>query len=232
MDLLFDGIDQAFRLLIQPDQNVLDIVFLSLQVSVTATLISLTMGIPLGTSLALSEFRGRRLMLSLVNVGMGLPPVVVGLMVAVMLWRSGPLGFLGVMYTPAAIIVAQSLIALPIITGLTVAAIQQLNPKLQLQILALGATRWQLLVILVREARVSLLAATIAGFGAIISEVGASMMVGGNIYGQTRVLTTAMVMETGKGNFEFAFALSVLLFIIAYAVTLALTSIQQVDRSM
>ena len=127
------------------------------------------------------------------------------------MWRSGPLGLLELLYTPTAIVIAQFVIAAPIVTGLTIAAMQQLNPKLRLQLLALGASRWQLLWLLMREARLLLLAAIMAGFGGVISEVGASMMVGGNLLGQTRVLTTATVLETGKGNFDVAIALSIIL---------------------
>lgn len=232
MDLFWQGIKEAIRLLISGDTEVLSIVGLSLRVSVIATLLSLILGVPTGVALALTRFWGRRLIISLVNVGMGLPPVVVGLAVAIMLWRSGPFGFLGIMYTPLAIIIAQTVIAVPIVTGLTLAAVQQLNPKLRLQILALGASRLQLLWILVREARLSILAAAIAGFGGVISEVGASMMVGGNIYRQTRVLTTATVLETGKGNFETALALGTILFALAYTITLALTLIQQRERPL
>lgn len=232
MDLFWQGIKEAIRLLISGDTEVLSIVGLSLRVSVIATLLSLILGVPTGVALALTRFWGRRLIISLVNVGMGLPPVVVGLAVAIMLWRSGPLGFLGIMYTPLAIIIAQTVIAVPIVTGLTLAAVQQLNPKLRLQILALGASRLQMLWILVREARLSILAAAIAGFGGVISEVGASMMVGGNIYRQTRVLTTATVLETGKGNFETALALGTILFALAYTITLALTLIQQRERPL
>lgn len=232
MDLVWQGIKEAVRLLLSGDLEMLAIVMLSLRVSVTATLASLILGVPAGMFLALTQFRGQRFLISLVNVGMGLPPVVVGLVVAILLWRSGPLGFLGVMYTPLAIMIAQTAIALPIITGITLAAIQQLNPKMRLQILALGASRWQMLWILVREARMSVLAAAIAGFGGVISEVGASMMVGGNILGQTRVLTTATVLETSKGNFEVALALSTILFALAYMVTLAMTLIQQREKPL
>ena len=232
MDLIWQGFVEASRLLVTGDAQVLTVVGLSLRVSLTATLASLILGVPTGIALGLSRFRGRRFIVSLVNVGMGLPPVVVGLMVAIMLWRSGPFGFLGIMYSPLAIIIAQTFIAFPIVTALTLATIQQLNPKIRLQILALGASKWQMFWILVREAKLSILAATIAGFGAVISEVGASMMVGGNILGQTRVLTTATVMETGKGNFEVALALSTILFALAYSVTLALTLIQQRERPL
>ena len=232
MDLIWQGIVEASRLLVTGDAQVLTIVGLSLRVSLTATLASLILGVPTGIALGLSSFRGRRFIVSLVNVGMGLPPVVVGLMVAIMLWRSGPFGFLGIMYSPFAIIIAQTFIAFPIVTALTLATIQQLNPKIRLQILALGASKWQMFWILVGEAKLAILAATIAGFGAVISEVGASMMVGGNILGQTRVLTTATVMETGKGNFELALALSTILFALAYSVTLALTLIQQREKPL
>jgi len=231
MDLIWQGMVEGLRLLLRGDAQVLSVVVLSLRVSLTATFFSLVLGVPTGIALGLSGFRGRRFIVSLVNVGMGLPPVVVGLMVAIMLWRSGPFGFLGIMYSPLAIIIAQICIALPIVTALTLAAIQQLNPKVRLQILALGASKWQMFWILVREAKFSIVAATIAGFGGVISEVGASMMVGGNILGQTRVLTTATVMETGKGNFEVALALSTILFALAYMVTLSLTIIQQREKA-
>ncbi len=156
--------------------------------------------------------------------------VVVGLFVSIMLWRSGPFGALELLYTPTAIVTAQFVIAAPIVTGLTIAAMQQLNPKLRLQLLALGASRWQLLWLLMREARLPLLAAIMAGFGGVISEVGASMMVGGNLLGQTRVLTTATVLETGKGNFDVAIALSVILLALVFGVNYFLTWIQQRGR--
>lgn len=232
MDLLWQGMKEAIRLLLGADPEVFSIVLLSLRVSLTATLASLLLGVPSGMALGLSRFRGRRLLISLVNVGMGIPPVVVGLIVAIMLWRSGPLGFLGIMYTPLAITIAQTVIAFPIVTGITLAAIQQLNPKMRLQILALGASRWQMLWVLIKEARLSILAAAIAGFGGVISEVGASMMVGGNILGQTRVLTTATVLETSKGNFDVALALSTVLFALAYTITAALTLLQQREKNL
>jgi tungstate transport system permease protein len=230
MDLLWQGIWEAIRLILSGDRTVLQITWLSLQVSGAATLLSLFLGIPAGIVLALSRFPGRGLLIALVNTGMGLPPVVVGLFISIFLWRSGPLGFLGLLYTPSAIVIAQFVIAAPIVTGLTVAAMQQLNPKLRLQLLALGASRWQLLWLLMREARLPLLAAVMAGFGGVISEVGASMMVGGNLLGQTRVLTTATVLETGKGNFDVAIALSLILLVLVFAVNYLLTWIQQQGR--
>jgi len=230
LDLIWEGLQQAFWLLVGRDPEVIAVAQLSLMVSTSAVLLSLLLGIPTGVFLALARFPGRRIIISLVNTGMGLPPVVVGLFVTVMLWRNGPLGVLHIMYTPAAMVIAQCIIASPIVAGLTIAAIQQLNPKLRLQILALGASRWQMVLLLLREARLPLLAAVMAGFGGVISEIGASMMVGGNIEHQTRVLTTATVMETSRGNFGLAIALSVLLMILVYAVNLALTLIQQRSR--
>jgi tungstate transport system permease protein len=166
-------------------------------------------------------------MLSTVNTGLALPPVVVGLSVSILLWRSGPFGSLGLIYTPAAIVIAQVIISAPIVTGLTVAGIQQLDPRLQIQLLGLGASRPQMILLLWREARLPLLAALMAGFGAVISEVGAVMMVGGNILNHTRVLTTAIVLETSKGEFAPAIALSVVLLLVAFMVNFALTWIQQ-----
>lgn len=209
------------------DSEIWNVTVLSLQVSTIATVISLLIGLPFGTWLALGNFRGRSFILSIINTGMALPPVVVGLVVAMMLWRSGPLGDLRLIYTPAAIIIAQTIIAAPVVTGLTAAALAALDPRLQQQLLGLGASRPQMTWFLWREARLPLLAALMAGFGSVISEVGASMMVGGNIRGQTRVLTTAIVLETSKGEFKQALALSTLLLVLTYLINLALTWIQQ-----
>ena len=230
MDLILEGIKKAFWLLISFDPEVLGITFLSIKVSGSATLISLIIGISVGAGVALTRFPGRRIVVSLINTGMALPPVVVGLFVTISLWRNGPLGFMGILYTPLAMIVAQTVIATPIVTGITLAAVQQLPAKLRLQILALGATRLQMLWILVKEAKLSLLAAVMAGFGGVISEVGASIMVGGNIKGYSRVLTTATVMETGRGNFDVAIALSIILLLLAYLINLVLTQVQQRER--
>lgn len=230
MDIYWIGLTEAARLLISGDRQVLEVILRTLHVSGTATLISVLIGLPMGTFLALASFPGRRFIISVVNFGMGLPPVVVGLVVWLALARYGPLGFMGLLYSPTAMITAQVVIASPIVIGFTVAAIQSLNPKIRLQILALGATRLQLLMLLLREARLGLLAAVIAGFGGAISEVGASMMVGGNLEGSTRVLTTAVVMEVGKGEWEIAAALSVILLLLAFGITAVLTSAQQRGR--
>jgi len=231
MELIWQGLIEAVRLILTGDPGVLQITWLSIQISGTATVLSLLLGIPAGVALALTRFPGRAFLIALVNTGMGLPPVVVGLFVTIFLWRSGPLGTLELLYTPTAIVIAQFVIAAPIVTGLTIAAMQQLNPRLRLQLLALGASRWQMLWLLMREARLPLLAAVMAGFGGVISEVGASMMVGGNLLGHTRVLTTATVLETGKGNFEVAIAMGVILLVLTFVVNYLLTLIQQRGRS-
>jgi tungstate transport system permease protein len=232
MDLIFDGLIRAFWLIVTFDREVMSITLLSLKVSGAATLISLVFGITVGAVVALTRFPGRHFVVSLINTGMGLPPVVVGLFVSIFLWRNGPLGFLGILYTPSAMIIAQAIIATPIVMGITLAAMQQLPKKLRLQVLALGATKIQMLWILIRESRLPLLAGVMAGFGGVISEVGASIMVGGNIKGYSRVLTTATVMETSRGNFDTAIALGVILLLLAYLVNFILTHIQQRERPL
>jgi tungstate transport system permease protein len=227
VDLLVAGVREALRLLVAGDREVFAILWLSLQVSGLATLLSLALGIPAGAALALLRFPGRTLVVSAVNAGMGLPPVVVGLFVTLLLWRSGPLGAWEILYTPAAIVLAQAVIAAPIVMGITLAAVQNVPEKFRLQLLGLGASRTQMVGVVLREARLPMLAAVMAGFGGIISEIGASMMVGGNIKGQTRTLTTAMVLETGKGNFEVAIALSLLLLALVFGVNWTLTAVQQ-----
>ncbi len=230
MELILEGITRALQLIFTGDAETLNVTFLSLRVSFTATLLSLVIGIPLGVYLALVEFPGRRVVLGFVNTGLALPPVIVGLWVSILLFRNGPLGDLQLLYTPAAIVIAQFVIAVPIVISLTTIAIQQLNPKLRLQLLALGASRVQVLWLLLREARLPLLAAIMAAFGSIISEVGAAMTVGGNLQGSTRVLTTAAVTEASKGNYGLALAFGFILLALVYAVNLVLTSIQQSER--
>jgi len=227
MDLILSGARHAFELLLRGDPQVMEIMWLSLRVSGIATLLSLVTGVPLGMLLALRRFPGRTLLLGVINTGMGLPPVVVGLIASIFLWRTGPLGFLDLLYTPSAIVIAQFALAAPVVAGLTAAAIQQLDPRLQIQLAGLGASRLQILRRLLHEARLPLLAAVIAGFGSVISEVGASMMVGGNVLHYTRVLTTATVLETEKGNFDVAIALSVVLLTLTFCVTMVVTTVQQ-----
>jgi tungstate transport system permease protein len=230
VELIWQGIVKAIELVFGFDPEVWAITSLSLKISGSATLISLLLGIPLGIMLAFTQFFGRSLIVALVNTGMGLPPVVVGLFVSLFLWRSGPLGFLELIYSPTAMVIAQVIIAFPIVAGLTMASFQALDPKLALQLVGIGASRPQLLWLLCKEARLPLLAAVMAGFGGVISEVGASMMVGGNIRGQTRVLTTATVLETGKGNFDIAIALGLILLALTFTINFFLTRIQQREQ--
>ena len=230
MDLLVDALRESVRLLLHGDRRVWEITLRSLAVSGLATLISLAIGVPLGMALALARFRARTLVLGVVNTGMGLPPVVVGLVTVVLLWRTGPLGGLRLLYTWKALVIAQAILSLPVITGFAAAAVQSLNPRLRAQLLGLGASHVQTFGLLARESRLLLLAAVMAGFGAAISEVGASMQVGGNIQGRTRVLTTAIVLESGRGNFDIALALGIILLGLTFTVTLLLTMLQQRAR--
>jgi tungstate transport system permease protein len=227
MPVITEGLKEAARLLVTLDPEVVGITLRTIQVSGTGTLISVLIGIPVGAFLALKFFFGRGFLVSLVNFGMGLPPVVVGLATWLTLTRYGPLGMLGLLYTPSAMIIAQAVIASPIVAGLTLAAIQSVNPKLRLQMIALGATKVQYLMLLLWEARLGIVAAIIAGFGGVISEVGASMMVGGNVRGYTRVLTTATVLEVSKGKFELAAALSIILLLLTFGVMWGLSCLQQ-----
>ena len=221
------GLGEAIGSLLAMRQELLGILGLSLLVSGAAVVAAMALGVPAGIFLGLHGFPGRRFLVTLVNTGMGLPPVVVGLVVFLLLARAGPLGGLEILYTPSAMILAQVIIATPLVVGITLAAVQALDPRVHLQILSLGASRWQYWWKLVQEARLSLVAALAAGFGSIISEVGAVMMVGGNIKGQTRVMTTAIVLETRQGNFALAVALGVLLLLLSLLLNWLFTSVQQ-----
>lgn len=196
-------------------------------VSISATLIALAIGIPLGTMLALARVPGRRVVTAVVNTGMAVPTVVVGLLVAVMLWRSGPLGDLGLVYTLRGMVIAQVLIAAPLITGITMAALQLLPPALPDQLRALGASRAQLVLRLWLEARLPLLAAAMAGFGHAVSEVGAATIVGGNLHGRTQVMTTAIVENVGRGDLTAAGFYAAVLLVLAFAVNAVLSSVHQ-----
>jgi len=231
MELFLEGFKHALYLLFSGDMEVYSITLLTLKVSFTAVIISSIIGLPLGVLLGLKTFHGRRLLLVFVNIGMGLPPVVAGLWITMLLWRSGPLGELSLLFTPIAIIMAQVLVSLPIVIGLTSSAFQKIDSNMLLQLKALGATKIQTFLILVKETKIGILAAIIAGFGRIMAEVGAAMMVGGNIQGDTRILTTSIVMEVSKGNFEVALALSFILMVIAFTITFCLTFLQQREGS-
>jgi tungstate transport system permease protein len=230
MDVLLDGLLQALRLLVTGDAETWAITALTLQVSLTAVAVAAVVGVPLGAAVALGSFPGRRLLLAAANTGMGLPPVVVGLFVTVLLWRSGPLGSLGLLYTATAMVVAQAVIATPVVVALVAAALQQVDPEFLVQMQGLGATRLRALLALAAEARLPLLAAAMAAFGAVVSEVGAAQMVGGNLAGQTRVLTTAAVLATSRGEFALAIAFGLVLLLLAFAVNLVVTLAGQRDR--
>jgi len=231
MDLVWDGVVEAIRILGSGGRDVWAITLRSLLISGSATAIAVVVGVGVGAALAFRRFPGRNLAVALVNTGMGLPPVVVGLVVALFLWRSGPLGQLQLIYTPAAMVVAQSIIAAPLVTGFTVAALGSLPPRLRPQLYALGASRWQMLWLVLQEARLPLLAAIMAGFGAAVSEVGASLMVGGNLAGETRGLTTAVVLDVQRGEFSSAIALSLILLTLIFLVNAVLTGVQQRERA-
>jgi len=202
------------------------IVGLSMRVSGIALAFATLVGIPLGAFMGLKRFIGRQFLVALLYTGMGFPPVVVGLFVYLMLSRSGPFGPLGWLFTPKAMVVAQSIIAFPLVAGLTMAAVRGVDPALRLQVRALGATPLQEAVAVLVEARIGLIAAIVAAFGSIISEVGAVMLVGGNIAGKTRVLTTAIVLNTRQGEFALAIALGIILLIIAFATNVGLLRLQ------
>jgi tungstate transport system permease protein len=208
------------------DHETLAVAWLSLRVSVTAVLIACVVGIPLGAWVGLTRFRGRGALIALVQTGMALPPVVVGLAVYLLLSRSGPLAFLGWLFTPQAMVLAQTVLALPLVTAITTGAVAAVPPELHLRVRSLGASPWQERWAVLREARRGALLAVAAGFGRSLSEVGAVLMVGGNVQGHTRVLTTAIVLETGKGQFAVALALGGWLLGLALLINLAILRLQ------
>jgi len=225
------GLSKAIQLIVQGDSALFEIVTLSLYVSGMALLFSTLIGIPLGTLLGLNRFLGRKLVVALLYTGMGLPPVVVGLVVYLLLSRNGPLGQLNwplipELFTPGAMIVAQTVISFPLVAGLTMAAVMGVDPRLRQQLIALGATPWQAAWTILVEARTGVFVSVIAGFGSIISEVGAVMLVGGNIEGRTRVLTTAILLETRKGSFDMAIALALILLGLSFLSNFAMLCLQ------
>ena len=223
------GFIDAVLLLVTFDPETWSIIRQSVLISTSGTLAALVVGVPMGAWIALSSFRGRGLLLTTFNTGFGLPPVVVGLLMSILLLRHGPLGWLNLRFTPAAMMIAQFILSVPIVINLTAVAIQQLNPKLWMQMRGLGASQYQMLWLIGREIRLPLIGAYMAGFGAVISEVGASQMVGGNLPGSTRVLTTAIVMETGMGHYDRAMAYGIVLLMLVAAVVGLLTWFQQQD---
>lgn len=230
MGLIADAFAEAWRLLRTGDADVYAITLRTAIITGFSTLVATALGLPLGLAVALNRFPGQRGVIVLANAGTGVPPVVAGLFVSMLLWRSGPLGALGLIYTPGAMVIAQALIATPIIIAVTAAAVMALPPSLHLQIRAMGAGTGQYLWLVAREARLPLLVAVMAGFGSVVSEVGASMMVGGNLSGETRVLTTASVLEVSRGNFGTALALGLILLAMIIAIAAVFTVVQQRAR--
>ena len=226
MNDILRGFGEALRLIATGDAELFEIIALSLRVSGFALIISVVIGVPLGTLLGLVRVPGRGAITVGLYTGMGLPPVVVGLFVYLMLSRSGPFGPLGWLFTPKAMIVAQTIIALPLVTGLTLTAVQAVDPALRVQVRSLGATALQEAWAVIIEARIGVVAAIVAAFGGIISEVGAVMLVGGNIAGKTRVLTTSIVLNTRQGEFTLAIALGVVLLSLAFIANIALLKLQ------
>jgi tungstate transport system permease protein len=227
MGVFLSGLVHAFRLLWHLDPELYGIVALTLKVTLGALAIALVLGIPLGAALGLARrLPGRSFIVPVIYTGMGLPPVTVGLLVYLMLSNQGPFGDLHWLFTPTGMVVAQVIIAFPLVVGLTMTAVQGVDPELRTQLRALGATRRQIAVTTLVEAKTGVTAAVVAGYGSIISEVGAVMLVGGNIEGQTRVLTTAIVLETRRGNFALALALGIVLITLAFLTNLAFYRLQ------
>jgi tungstate transport system permease protein len=231
MHSIIAGFAAAFRLIIGLNPELLRIILLSLQVSGSALVAATLLGLPLGACLALRRVPLRGLMISLLNTGMGLPPVAVGLFLYLMLSRSGPLGFIELLYTPAAMVVAQGILAFPIVASLSQAAITGVDPIIRQAAVTLGATPFQESLVVVREARYAIVAGILAGLGRVMAEVGAIIIVGGNIAGYTRVMTTTIALETDKGNFELAIALGIILLAISFSITVALRFFQRLGRS-
>jgi len=223
---ILEGLLKAFWLIVSFDPEVYEIMFLSLRVSGIAVLIGALLGVPSGATVGLKEFFGKRFLVSIVNTLMGLPPVVVGLLVYLLLSTSGPLGAFQLLYTPEAMIIAQLIMVVPIVMGVTISSVSSIGKAIREKALSLGATNWQLTLKVLRESRLGILTALIVSFGAAISEVGAVMIVGGNIRWATRVLTTAIVFETELGEFGLAIALGVVLLLLAFVINWALTYLQ------
>jgi tungstate transport system permease protein len=227
MDSITQGIIRAFELIFHLNAELFGIILLSLKVSGLALMIATVLGLPFGALLGLKRFPGRDLAISTANTFMGLPPVVVGLFVYLLLSRKGPLGFLGLLYSPSAMIIAQTILATPIVIALCQSAIVNVDPLIRQAARTLGATPRQVTVTIITEARYGILSAIIAAFGRVMAEVGAILIVGGNIAGYTRVMTTTIALETDKGNFELALALGIILLTISFSINAILHAVQK-----
>jgi tungstate transport system permease protein len=227
MDSILSGFSQAFTLIVHLNPELFGIIFLSLVISGIALLIAIMVGLPAGSFIGLKKFPGRGLAVSSVNTFMGLPPVVVGLFVYLLLSRKGPLGFMGLLYSPSAMVIAQTILAVPIVTALCHSAVANVDPLIRQAARTLGATPLQETLAVIHEARYGIYSAVIAAFGRVMAEVGAILIVGGNIAGYTRVMTTTIALETDKGNFELALALGIILLAISFIVNAALHAVQR-----
>ena len=227
MDSILEGFSRAFFLIVHLDAELLQIIFLSLKVSGAALIIATAVGLPVGAFIGLRKFPGRGLIISILNSFMGLPPVVVGLFVYLIISRSGPLGFIGLLYSPSAMIIAQTILAFPIVAALSHSSIIKVNPLIKQASMTLGATPLQVSMTVMNEARYGIMAAVIAALGRVMAEVGAILIVGGNIAGYTRVMTTTIALETDKGEFELAIALGIILLLISFLINIVLYLIQK-----
>lgn len=227
MESIFSGFKAAFFLIGNLDPVLLGIILLSLKVSVSALILSTLFGLPLAALLGFKQFPGHGFFITLLNTFMGLPPVVVGLFIYLLLSRSGPLGFMGLLYTPSAMIIAQTILAFPIVSSLSHSAIVNVSPVIRQAAISLGATPFQTALAVIKEARYGIMSGVIAGFGRVMAEVGAILIVGGNIAGYTRVMTTTIALETDKGNFDLAMALGIILLMISLVINFLLHWVQK-----
>ncbi len=228
--MILEGIISAFKLILGLDRYLLEVIFLTLLISSVSTLFSLMVGIFICFFLFFYDFPFKKIFLSLVNLGMGVPPVIIGLFIVILFWRGGLLGDFEILYTPYAMIIAQFLIACPMVVGLAYSSLKSFPEEYKLQLYALGASKLDIIKVIMKEKRVLFVSTIVAAFGSVISEVGASLMVGGNIKGYTRVLTTSIVLETSMGSFDRAIALSIILLIIAFIINYFLTRVQEKMR--
>lgn len=230
MDYLGEGLTTALKLIFTFDHEVMNCTWVSLKVSSVAILLASLFGVPLGFIIGGNEFKGKRTVITLFNTMMALPTVVVGLFVFSFISRQGPIGVLGLLFTPTAMVIGQFILATPIITALSISAIQGIDPRVRITAITLGARSYQVVVAIMRESRFAIMAAIIAGFGRIIGEVGSAMMLGGNIKGYTRSITTAIALETSKGEFSLGLALGIVLLTVALSVNIILRYLQQRTR--
>jgi tungstate transport system permease protein len=223
---IINGFIQAIQLIISGDPEVIRITLLSLEISLTATFLSACIGIPVGAFLYYHDFYGKRAVVNLIQTLYAMPTVVAGLLLFLFISRQGPLGFLSLLYTPPGMVIAQMILVLPLVIGLSFAALNGIDPEMRQAVMSLGATGMQSIRTLILEARFGILAAVILGFGRAISEVGAAMIIGGNIRGYTRILTTAISLETSIGDFAYAIALGIILLGVAVIVNVGLNLVQ------